>query len=113
MEQCGFLVELLEGVFDVVGKTVIDGIMHLCMWLVRLIVPEKTLSARAEKSLRRAVTVYTALLVVAFIIGVLLLAERAAGVFALCLTFIPLGLIGLQLVIGVAFRAFLAAKKKK
>lgn len=113
MELCVFLLELFEGFFELVGKTVIDGILHLCMWIAGMIVPEKTLSDRARRRIRRAVTAYTALLVIAFIIGLILLTESAAGVLALSLTLIPLSLIGLQLVAGIALRIFLFVEGKK
>lgn len=103
MELCEFLFGIFEGFFELAGKKVIDGILYLCMWLAGLIFPEKTLSAGAQKRIRRAVTVYTALLVIAFIVGVILLMESTAVVFAMCLSFVPLGLIALQLAVGIVF----------
>lgn len=104
---------LFEFFVEFIGEAVIECTLYFYMWLMRLIVPEKTLSPNSEKRIRRIVTVYSALLLTSLIVGVVFLLSTEFVVFGKCMTFIPLGLIVVQFVIGIAFRIFLAAKKKK
>lgn len=104
---------LFEFFVEFIGEAVIEGVGCLYMWLMRRIIPEKTLSPDAEKRVRRIVTVYSALLLVSLIVGVVFLLSNKFIVLGKCMTFIPLSLIGLQLVAGIAFRIFLAVRGKK
>lgn len=104
---------LFEFFVEVIGEFVIEGIMYLYMWMMNLIIPGKMMSPKTEKRIRRIVTCYAAILIIALIVGAVILAATDLVILGRYLTFIPLSLIALQFVLGIAFRIFLRAKKMK
>lgn len=107
---------LFEFFIEIIGEAFIECMMYFYMWLMRLIIPDKVLSEKTQKRVRQAVTAYAALLLICLIVGIIVLLvtlETEYKIIGQCMTFIPLGLMAFQFVLGIAFRIYLTAKKKK
>ena len=96
----------MELIVEFLGEIFIEVFMTFFMWLMQLIVPEKVLREKAEKTLRKAVTVFSAILFIALVIGVILLVQEdeKIKIIGRFLTYIPLAIIIIQIVSGIILK---------
>ncbi len=96
----GCLLELffeifVEGMFELVG--------HCYIKLMQLIVPDKTNSEKTKKTIKNIATTFAALLAVVLIIGFVLLLQEDPFIenIGKYMTYIPLSIMVLQLLLGI------------
>lgn len=103
----GCLMEFLgELVFEILGECYLA--------LMGLIVPHKVLSKRTEKRVRTAVKIAAGVLLIILIVGVVLFfsGESAFKTVGGLMTFISLGIIVLQIILGIVVRVLMHFKKQ-
>lgn len=90
---------LLELIFEVF----LEGIIHCYIKLMQLIVPDKILSEKVQKSVKKVVTTIAALLAVALVIGLIFLAQEDTFIknIGKYTTYISLAIIVLQILLGI------------
>ncbi|MBQ7330679.1 MAG: hypothetical protein IJW94_02665 [Oscillospiraceae bacterium] len=96
----GCLLELffeifVEGMFELVG--------HCYIKLMQLIVPDKTISEKTKKTIKNIATTFAALLAVVLIIGFVLLLQEDPFIenIGKYMTYIPLSIMVLQILLGI------------
>ncbi|MBQ9964285.1 MAG: hypothetical protein IJP14_04110 [Clostridia bacterium] len=104
---------LLELFFEIFVEGIFELIGYCYLKLMQLIVPDKVLSEKAKKIAKRAATVIAALLFIILIIGMILYVQEDPAVKTVgnYMTYIPLSLIGLQIVLGIIVRIISHFKK--
>lgn len=103
----GCLIEFLgELVFEILGECYLA--------LMSLIVPHKVLSESTEKRVRTAVKLVAGALLIVLIVGAVLFfsGESAFKTVGGFMTFIPLVIIVLQIVLGIIVRVLMHFKKR-
>lgn len=98
-----FIIEFLVEVFF---EAVIELVGYCYLKLMSLIVPEKAVSNRIKKKIKRIVTVISASLAIVLIIGVILFAldDPLASTIGMYMTYIPLAIIALQILLGIVMK---------
>lgn len=96
----------MEFIVELLGEIFIEAFMTFFMWLMELIVPEKTFGEKMEKAIRKAIKIFSAILFIMLIIGIILFVQedekiKLVGKF---LTYIPLAIIIVQIVAGVVMK---------
>lgn len=87
--------------FELIFDLIIEGWLSLMLWIL----PKKTFSIGLYIVLNILVAVYSAILLVMFVIGILAAVTTEATVFDLWkLIFLPLGLSVTQIVFGIVVR---------
>lgn len=96
----GCLLELffeifVEGIFELIGYCYIK--------LMQLIVPDKKVSEKTKKTIRNIATTFAALLAVVLIIGFVLLLQEDPFIenIGKYMTYIPLSIMVLQILLGI------------
>ena len=94
---------LLELFFEIFVEGIFELIVHCYIKLMQLIVPDKTVSEETKKTIRNIATTFAALLAIVLIIGFILLIQddpliKNIGKY---MTYIPLGIMALQVLIGI------------
>ena len=93
--------------FEIFAEIFIEGILNLVMFVylkvAQILVPSKALSPKAEDKIRNTIRTVSALLVLTLFIGVIFLLpdDGMFNTIGKYMTFIPLSVIGLQVVLGV------------
>ncbi len=96
----GCLLELffeifVEGIFELIGYCYIK--------LMQLIVPNKTASEKARRTIKKIATTIAAILGIVLIVGIILLVQADPFIKTIgkYMTYIPLAMIVLQMVVGI------------
>ena len=93
--------------FEIFIEIFIEGILNLVMFiylkLAHMLVPNKKISEKTETKVRNIITIVSLLLLVSLSIGLAFLAPDDTTVNAIgkYMTFIPLSIIGLQVVLSI------------
>ena len=106
----GCLLELffeifLEGIFELIGYCYIK--------LMQLIVPDKKVSEKTKKTIKNIATTFAALLAIVLIIGFILLVQDDPFIknIGKYMTYIPLAIMALQVLIGISVKIVVHFKK--
>lgn len=94
---------LLELILEVFFEGMVELIGYCYIKLMQLIVPDKIISEKTKKTIKNVVTTFAVLLALALIIGVLFLIQDDPVIknIGKYLTYIPLGIIALQVSVGI------------
>ena len=108
----GYLFEFLfELVFEITAELVLAIYIKLMTWAV----PEHKFDERLREKIKKGVTVFAALLFLSSLIGFFLFLQppsitKTVGAYML---FIPLGIMGVQIILGIVCQIVNTIKKKK
>ncbi len=104
---------LLELVFEVFFEGLVELVGYVYIKLMTMIVPEKAISERVKHGLKVAVTTFSAILMIVLIVGLILLIQEDPGIknIGRYMTWIPLGIMGIQVGLGILVK-FLSRGKK-
>lgn len=103
----GCLFELLLSPFEALFDLIINGWFSLMQWII----PEKYLGRTARFILKIIIGIFSAVLLLIFLLGILAAALTDATVMDLRkLIFIPLGISIAQIILGVIVRIFTRKK---
>ena len=105
---------LLEVVFEVVFEVILEAILAIYTKLMTLFVPEHKFDKRLREKIKKGVTGFAVLLFLCSFIGFFLFLEppstaKTVGAYML---FIPLGMMGVQIVAGIIYRIVTAIRKR-
>lgn len=97
---------LLEFIFEVVFEGVFELIVYAYMKLMTLIVPEKTITDQTATKIKNIVITVSALLGVVLVVGVILLLppDPAINTIGKYMTYVPLTIIGIQVILGIVMK---------
>ena len=104
---------LLELFFELFMEGMFELIVHCYIKSMQLIIPDKAISEKTKKTIKNVVTTFSALLAIVLIIGFLLVIQddpvfKNIGKY---MTYIPLSIIALQVLLGILFKIVLHFKK--
>ena len=105
--------------FEIFAEILIEGILNLVMFiylkLAHVLVPNKQITERAENIMRNIITTVSVLLVLSLFIGLifLLLDDTTFRTIGKYMTFIPLSIIGLQVVLSIVVMIVKFVKRNK
>ncbi|MBQ7089022.1 MAG: hypothetical protein IJN04_05195 [Clostridia bacterium] len=104
---------VLELLFEITVEGMLELIGHIYIKLMQLIVPNKTVSDKTKKYLKKVVTKVSALLAIVLIIGLIFLVQEDALLKTIgqCMTYIPLSIIVLQVLLGIVLKVIDFCKK--
>ncbi len=104
---------LFELFFEIIFEGIIELIGYCYIKLMQLIVPNKIVSEKTRGIIKYSVTTIAALLGIVLIIGLILLIQDdpVAKNFGRYMTYIPLAIMGLQILLGICIRIFSYLKK--
>jgi protein-S-isoprenylcysteine O-methyltransferase Ste14 len=105
--------------FEIFIEIFIEGILNLVMFiylkLAYMLVPNKKISEKTETKVRNIITIVSLLLVLSLFIGLtfLLPGDAALNAIGKYMTFIPLSIIGLQVVLSIVVMIVKLVKRYK
>lgn len=104
---------LLELLFEITVEGMFELIGYIYIKLMQLIVPNKTVSDKTKEYLKKVVTTIAALLAIVLIIGLVFLVQedvllKTIGKY---MTYIPLAIIVLQVLLGIVMKVVDFSKK--
>ena len=105
--------------FEIFIEIFIEGILNLVMFiylkLAHMLVPNKKFSEKTETKVRNIITIVSLLLVLSLFIGLIFLLPDDAALNAIgkYMTFIPLSIIGLQVVLSIVVMIAKLVKRYK
>ena len=105
--------------FEIFIEIFIEGILNLVMFiylkLSHMLVPNKKISEKTETKVRNIITIVSLLLVLSLFIGLtfLLPGDAALNAIGKYMTFIPLSIIGLQVVLSIVVMIAKLVKRYK
>jgi hypothetical protein len=105
--------------FEIFIEIFIEGILNLLMFiylkLAHMLVPNKKISEKTETKVRNIITIVSLLLVLSLFIGLTFLLPDDAALNAIgkYMTFIPLSIIGLQVVLSIVVMVAKLVKRYK
>ena len=105
--------------FEIFIEIFIEGILNLVMFiylkLAHMLVPNKKISEKTETKVRNIITIVSVLLVLSLFIGLIFLFSDDAALNAIgkYMTFIPLSIIGLQVVLSIVVMIVKLVKRYK
>lgn len=104
---------LLEFLFEFVLEGVIELLGYGYIKLMTLIVPDKAITEKTKKKIKTAVTAVAADLVVVLIIGLtfLIQSDPVIKIIGKYMTFIPLGIMAVQIILGIIVQIVSRLKK--
>ena len=105
---------LFELIFELVFEIIVELMLTIYMKLMSLIVPANQFDERVKEKIKNGVTVFAVLLFLCSFIGFLLFLQppsitKIVGAYML---FVPLGIMGFQILLGIVCRIIIAIKKK-
>lgn len=108
----GCLFELIELIVEILVDGFFELIVHGYLKLMSLIVPNKTISDDTKYRLEIVVKTFSAIVGITLIIGLLLVMQSDPIIknIGRYLTYIPLAIIGIQIVLGILFK--IVSKKR-
>jgi uncharacterized Tic20 family protein len=97
---------LLELIFEIFVEGIFELILHCYTKLMQWIVPDKMVSEETKETLRNFATTVAVLLALVLIIGVLLILQEDPVIknIGKHMTYIPLQIIVLQIILGIVVR---------
>jgi hypothetical protein len=97
---------LLELIFQILLEGFMELVLYGYLKLVTLFLPEHTVSAKLEQRIKATLMTVFLLLFAVMFIGVCLLLDEtpAVATVGVYMTYIPLGIIGAQVVLGILVR---------
>ena len=106
---------LLELLFQIIFEVVLEGAAAIYVKLMSLFVPDHKFSPRLRERIKSGVTVFAALLFLCALLGLFFYTiptspSKTVGAYML---FVPLVIIGVQIIAGIIYRIVLAIRKKK
>ncbi len=104
---------VLELLFEITVEGMLELIGHIYIKLMQWIVPNKTVSDKTKKYLKKVVTTVAALLAIVLIIGLIFLVQEDALLKTIgqYMTYIPLSIIVLQVLLGIVLKVIDFCKK--
>ena len=105
--------------FEIFIEIFIEGILNLVMFVylkvAHILVPNKDISPKTENRIRNMITIISVLLVLTLFIGVIILLPDDAifNTIGKYMTFIPLSIIGLQVVLSIVVMIAKLVKRYK
>ena len=104
---------LLELIFEIFVGGMFELIGHCYIKLMQLIIPNKTVSEKAKRTIKNIATTFAALLAVILIIGFALLVQEDPLIknIGKYMTYIPLAIIALQILVGILVKIISHIKK--
>lgn len=105
---------LLELIFELFVEGIFELIGHCYIKLMQLIVPDKTVSEKATKTIRKIATTFAALLAIVFIIGLVLFVQEEPYFknIGRHMTYISLTIMAVQVLLGILVKLIGHFKKK-
>ena len=106
----GFLTELFLEIF---AEGILELILHCYIKLMTLIVPDKIISDTAKEKIKFAIKIVAGILAIVLIIGLILLIQEEPFIKTIgkYMTFIPLIIIVLQIILGITVQIINCFKK--
>ncbi len=104
---------LLEMFFEIFFEGMLELIGYCYIKLMQLIVPDKTISKKTKKTIKSIVTIFAALLAIVLIVGLVLLVQDDPFIknIGRYMTYVPLAIIALQVLIGILVKIVGCSKK--
>ena len=105
---------LFELIFELVFEIIVELVLTIYMKLMSLIVPSHQFDEKLKEKIKNGVTVFAVLLFLCSFIGFFLFLQppsitKTIGAYML---FVPLGIMGFQILLGIVCRIIGAIKKK-
>ena len=105
---------LFELVFTFIFEIVVEVVITVYIKLMTLFVPEHQFDEKLRERIKDGVTVFAVLLFLCSFIGFFLFLQppsltKTIGAYML---FVPLGMMGVQIVVGIIYRIIKAMRKK-
>ena len=105
---------LFELIFELVFEIIVELILTIYMKLMSLIVPEHQFDEKLKEKIKNGVTIFAVLLFLCSFVGFFLFLQppsitKTVGAYML---FVPLGVMGFQILLGIVCRIINAIKKK-
>ena len=106
---------LLEFLFELVFEILVEAIISLYIKFMTLFVPNHKHTDKAQQRIKTGVTIFAVLLLLCAIIGFIMYMQddpliKSIGSY---MFFIPLIIMGIQIIAGIVYRIFRKFKKKK
>ena len=103
----------LELFFEIFIEVMFELIGHCYIKLMQLIVPNKTVPEKAQRTIKNIATTFAALLAVVLIIGFVLLIQEDPFIknIGKYMTYIPLAIMALQVLVGLLVKIISHIKK--
>ena len=104
---------LLELFFEIFVEGLFELIGHCYIKLMQLIVPDKTVSDKARRTIKNIATTFAVLLAIVLIIGVVFLIQEDPLIknIGKYMTYIPLTIMALQVLVGILIKIIGHIKK--
>ena len=105
--------------FEMFLEVFIEGILSLFMFVylkvAHVLVPNKTISQKSRDKIKNMITIISALLLITMFIGITFLSPDDAmlNTVGKYMTFIPLSIIGLQVVLSIVVMIVKIVKRRK
>lgn len=99
----GCLIEFLVLFVEIVLEGIVELIGHCYIKLMQMIVPDKMISEKTKKIIKKIVTTFAILLAVVLFLGFIFLIQEEPFIknIGKYMTYIPLGIIALQVSVGI------------
>ena len=106
---------LLEFFIEVFVEGIFELAFYCYLKLMQLIVPEKSVTEKAKRVIKNTIKVIACLLFLTVLVGLVFLTETHSVLHTIgkYLTFIPLGIIALEIVLSIVFKLVSHCKTKK
>lgn len=106
---------LLEFFVELLGELFFELVGHCYIKLMQLIVPQKSISEKTKKVIKNSVSAIAGVLAFVLIIGIILFlqAEPTVKTVGRYMTFIPLSIMALQIILGIVVRIIEHFRKNK
>ena len=106
---------LFELIFELVFEIIVELVLTIYMKLMSLIVPSHQFDEKLKEKIKNGVTVFAVLLFLCSFIGFFLFLQppsitKTIGAYML---FVPLGIMGFQILLGIVCRIISTIRKKK
>ena len=105
---------LLDLFFELFFEGLVELIVYLYMKIVSWILPEHKFSEKLKKRLRNGLEVFSAIMLLSLMcgIGLLIDADPAGKTVGAYMTYIPLGIIVAQLLLGIIIKVITIIRRK-
>ena len=105
---------LFELIFELVFEIIVELVLTVYIKLMCLFVPEHQFDKKLRKKIKNGVTTFAVLLFLCSFIGIFLFLQppsitKTVGAYML---FVPLGVMGAQILMGIIYRIINAIKNK-
>ena len=99
---------ILDFLLDVLLEGFIELVLYGYLTLMSWIVPDKAFTPQAEKAVKRVVLIFSGILLLLILIGLALLIQEDPVIVTIGkhMTYIPLAIIGVQVLLGMIVKLF-------